>query len=196
MNPGEVHVWRVPLDRESSLPPTPGESARASRFRFERQRLQYLRSHAALRAILARYTGARLDFAVAEAGKPYLPAAPEVKFNLAHSHDMALVGVAHEVEVGVDVEWIRPLSDYAALAERFFPPSEAAGIVDQLDFFTRWTRIEAALKARGVGIYAAGIELTGPWTIERIDVGPAYAAAVALPQAGIQTITRDYGADT
>src|SRR5204862_5234725 len=110
--------------------PTPGEAARAARFRFEQHRRRYLRSHAALRAILRRYTDARLDFAVAEAGKPYLPAAPHLRFNLAHAQDLALVGVALDLEIGVDVERIRPLSDYAAIAERFFPPSEAADVVD------------------------------------------------------------------
>jgi 4'-phosphopantetheinyl transferase len=197
VTPGEVHVWTVRLNDWDTLPvpPTPGETARAARFRFDRHRQQYLRSHSALRAILAKYTAARLDFAVAEAGKPYLPLVPNLRFNLSHSHEMALVGVAHDVEVGVDVEWIRPLSDYATLAERFFPPSQAAEVVDELDFFLRWTRIEAALKARGVGIYAAGTELEGPWTIEQIDVGAAYTAAVALPVAGIQVVVHEFGAE-
>ena len=35
---------------------------------------------------------------------------------------MALVAVAREIEVGVDIERVRPLPEYAAIAERFFPP--------------------------------------------------------------------------
>jgi 4'-phosphopantetheinyl transferase len=195
MNPGEVHVWRVRLDAVETGPPTPGETARAARFRTPDQQRHYLRSHGALRAILGRETTARLDFAVGEAGKPYLPAAPHLKFNLAHSREMALVAVALEVEVGVDVEAIRPMPDYVALAERFFPPSEAAEVTDERDFFRRWTRIEAALKARGVGIYAAGTELAGEWTIEEIDVGPEYFATVAVPQAGVQVLVHDFGGE-
>jgi 4'-phosphopantetheinyl transferase len=195
VNQGEAHVWRVRLNDIPALPPTAGETARAARFRFERSREEYLRSHAALRAILRRYTDARLDFGIAEAGKPYLPGVPHLKFNLAHSHEMALVGVTLDTEIGVDVEHIRPLSDYAALAERFFPPSEAADVVDERDFFRRWTRIEAAVKARGVGLYGASIEPTGPWTVEEIDAGPDYSAAVALPQAGIRIVVHDFGGD-
>ncbi len=196
MSPGEAHVWRIRLNDVEGLPPTAGETARAARFRFDRQRQEYLRSHAALRAILRRYTDARLDFAVAEAGKPYLPGAAHLKFNLAHSHEMALVGVALEVEIGVDIEHVRPLSDYGALAERFFPPEEAADVADEGDFFRRWTRIEAVLKARGFGLYEVGTEPAGPWTVEEVSAGAGYAAAVALPQAGIQVVVNDFGGDT
>lgn len=196
MNSSEAHVWRIPLDGSVTTPPaTPGELARAARFRFERLKHEYLRSHGALRGILSTLTDSRLDFAVGEAGKPYLPNVPRLKFNLSHTRGMALVGAALDVEIGVDVEAFRPLSNYKEIAERFFPPSEAQGIVDECDFFRRWTRIEAVVKARGVGIYASGMEADGDWTIVEIDAGPAYAAAVALPQTGIRIITHDFGED-
>jgi 4'-phosphopantetheinyl transferase len=195
VNPGEAHVWRVRLNEIEAPSPTPGELARAARFRFETHKQQYLRSHGAMRAILGKLTDRRLDFAVAEGGKPYLPGDPHLKFNLAHSGEMALVGAALDIEIGVDVEQLRPLSNYTAMAERFFPPSEAAGVSDERDFFRRWTRVEAALKASGVGIYAAGTELIGPWTIEELEVGPDYAAAVALPEIAIKIFVHDFGGD-
>ena len=194
MKAGEAHVWRVPLRSGKALPPpTAGERARAARFLSDSQREQYLRSHAALRAILGTLTAARLDFAVTASGKPYLPGAPELQFNLSHSNDMALVGASLELEIGVDVEHLRRLSDYTAMAERFFPPSEAANVTGEADFFRRWTRIEAAVKAQGLGIFGIGGEIGGEWTIEEIDVGPEYAAAVALPRAGIAVVTHDFG---
>jgi 4'-phosphopantetheinyl transferase len=196
MTLSEAHIWRIPLDGSVPVPPpTPGELARAARFRFDRHKDEYLRSHAALRAILGTLTDARLDFAVAEGGKPYLPNVPHLKFNLSHSRGMALVGAVLDIEIGVDVEFLRPLSDYPAMAERFFPPSEAVGIVDEHDFFRRWTRVEAVLKARGIGIYGAGTEPAGDWTIVEIDAGPAHAAAVALPRAGVQIVVHDFGGD-
>ncbi len=197
MIPGEAHVWIVRLDElaQDCLPaPTPEEAARAARFVNETLRRRYLRSHGALRAVLGRYTAAPLDFAVAEHGKPYLPGAPEVRFNLSHSHERALVGVAREVEIGVDVERFRPMSDCLSVAERFFPPSEAAAFAAipapdrERDFFHRWTRIEAILKARGVGLYGIGEELSGDWSIAEIgagvDGGAEYAAAAAVAAAG------------
>jgi 4'-phosphopantetheinyl transferase len=196
MNAGEAHVWRIPLDGSVALPPpTRGELARAARFRFESQKDEYLRSHSALRAILGRLTDARLDFAVAEHGKPYLPNLPRLKFNLSHSRGMALVGAALDVEIGVDLEGVRVLSDYTRMAEHFFPPCEAAEVKDERDFFRRWTRIEAVIKALGIGVYGAGTEPLGEWTIEEIDAGPAHAAAAALPRAGVQIVVHEFGGD-
>jgi 4'-phosphopantetheinyl transferase len=181
-----LDVWIVPLDSPSGwLPPTSAEAERAARLVTAPLRQRYLRSHAALRAILHSYTAATLDFAFAEHGKPYLPAAPGLKFNLSHSHELALVAVARDIEIGVDVERFRPLAECMAIAERFFPPADAAALQDvppagrEVEFFRRWTSIEAKLKARGFGLYGAGAELDGDWTVLPIDVGPEYTASVA-----------------
>jgi 4'-phosphopantetheinyl transferase len=196
MTPDEIHVWRVPLDGAEMPLPTPGESARAARFRTQDLQRRYLRSHAALRAILANHTDARLDFAVSGTGKPFLPGAPHVKFNLSHSREMALVAVTQEVEVGVDVEWIRPMPDYRDIAERFFPPSESAEVRDEADFFRRWTRLEAVVKACGTGIYGIAVVPDGEWTIEELAAATGYSAALAAPRAGMRVTMHDFGANT
>ncbi len=197
----QVDVWVVPLDAAAVwLPPTAEESERAARFVSEPLRRRYLRSHAALRAILRTCTAAPLDFAAAEHGKPYLAAAPELKFNLSHSHEMALVAVSRDVEVGVDVERLRPMADCMAIAERFFPPTEAAALAEaplaarEVEFFRRWTRIEAKLKARGIGLYGAGAELDGEWTVLPIDAGPEYTASVAANCSEIKVRTHAFAA--
>lgn len=190
MKAGELHVWIVRLDRPQALPPTQEESARAARFKVAEKQREFLRSHAALRAILG-----TSDFALADAGKPYLPASPSVKFNLSHSGERALVAVALDVEVGVDVEQIRPMPEWQGIAERFFPPSEAAELAGESDFFRRWTRIEAVLKARGVGLYGAGAEAEGEWTVAPIDLGPDYSAAVAAPRGGMKIMLHEFGAE-
>jgi len=195
---GAIEVWRIRLDDARVPPPTPEEAARAARFHFPELGERYLRAHGALRAILGRFTEATLEFDVTPSGKPHLPSAPELKFNLSHSHGMALVGVALEVEIGVDVERVRALSDSELVAERFFPPSEAAAhrAVEAphrgRDFFRRWTRIEAVLKARGVGLYGAGEELEGEWTIQEIEIDEEYAAAVAAPKLGMTVKVHDF----
>ena len=195
MTPDEIQVWRIPLDGVETPPPTGGEAARAARFRTPELQRRYLRSHAALRTILADYTDTRLDFAVSGNGKPFLPAAPHVKFNLSHSHEMALVAVTLEVEVGVDVEWIRPMPDYREIAERFFPPAEATRVTDEADFFRRWTRLESVVKACGTGIYGIAVEPSGEWTIEELAAAPGYSAAVAAPRAGMRVTMHDFGAN-
>jgi 4'-phosphopantetheinyl transferase len=197
---GQVTVWRVRLDgpRIDALPAlSAAEESRAARFHSSATRERYLRAHGALRAILSRATDAPLDFAETEKGKPYLPGAPELKFNLSRSHGMALIAVALEVDVGVDVERLRPIAEYQAIAERFFPPSQAAAFAEtpavarELDFFRRWTQIEAMLKARGVGLYGAGAELDGEWTVSPVGGFEDYAAAVAAARGGMRIVVED-----
>jgi 4'-phosphopantetheinyl transferase len=192
LNPGEIHVWRIPLDKIKTPPSTAGETARASHFATPTLRRRYLRAHGALRDILGRFTDARLDFALQEKGKPYLPHVPDLQFNLSHSKQVALVAVAHRVPVGVDIERLRPLAEHAAIADRFFPPGEPA-TVDAADFFRRWTRFEAILKAQGSGLYGAGSALEGEWTVQELDAGPGFAAAVAAPGAGHTVVIHIYG---
>lgn len=202
MNSGELHVWLIPIDRlrETALPEaTRAEIARAERFQSGVVQRRYLRAHRAMRAILQSLTPSPLIFAVSETGKPYLASVPGLKFNLSRSKNMAAVAVAREVDVGVDIEQLRPLTDYMGIAERFLPPSAAAEFAavfepdPEREFFRRWTRTEAVLKATGEGLYGAGKELEGEWTILEIDAGPEYAAAVAAPKPGLPTIIHTFG---
>ena len=195
LKPHEIHVWRICLDHGAVPPPTAGESARAARLASPVCQSRYLRAHGALRAILGRYTSARLDFAVHEKGKPYLCHAPEIQFNFAHSSDTALVAVALNTPVGVDLEHIRPIAEHAAIAERYFPPGDRQAGDDE-DFFRRWTRFEAVLKAQGVGLYGAGAEPEGDWSVYELDAGPGFAAAVAVPGNGFSVVVYDYGENT
>ncbi|MEO8597262.1 MAG: 4'-phosphopantetheinyl transferase superfamily protein [Candidatus Solibacter sp.] len=174
----EVHVWKVRLDRRASLDSTPAELAHAERLATPVLRLRYLRAHAALRDILGRYTAAPLEFARHPRGKPYLASDDAVRFNLAHSRGMALVAVARGREIGVDLERLRPLPDYGAIARRYFPADTPAP-VNVRDFFGQWTRFEALLKAQGTGLFAIGEAPPGEWSVTAIEAGPRFAAALA-----------------
>lgn len=195
----EIDVWLVELDAPADwLPPTPGEADRAARLISVPLRQRYLRSHAALRTILGKYTTAPLDFVLGEHGKPYLAAAPQVHFNLSHSHERALVAVAWEVEIGADIEHLKPLAGCMSIAERFFPPREAAVLAEvplagrETEFFRRWTRIEAMLKALGTGLYGIGAELDGDWTVLPVEAGPEYVASVAANRSGMSARVRKF----
>jgi 4'-phosphopantetheinyl transferase len=192
LNPGEVHIWRVRLNRGNALPPTAEDAARAARFVTPVLRRRYLRAHAALRAILGSVTAAPLEFALHEQGKPYLASAPEIRFNLTHSREMALVAVALKVEVGVDIERVRPLPDYAAIARRYFPAGYTTPSSVR-DFFRHWTRFEALLKAHGAGLYGAGATPAGLWSVTEIPTGPGFTAALAVEGPLPTILFHDYG---
>jgi len=172
LGPMEVHVWNVDL---TAAGPAAGageepvlsedEIQRARRFYAAEHGRRFAAAHAALRQILAGYTGTApgaLRFGLGEHGKPHLeaPAAP-LQFNLSHSGDRALVAVATVGPVGVDIECHRELSDRDALARRHFSPAEVM-VLDELPdgqrtqgFFRCWSRKEAFIKCIGRGLTQA-----------------------------------------
>ncbi|HUP42520.1 MAG TPA: 4'-phosphopantetheinyl transferase, partial [Thermoanaerobaculia bacterium] len=131
---GELQLWLADLDR----PPVPldrlaatldpAERERAARFHFEVHRRRFTAGRGLLRRLLGELLGVApeaLVFAYGEKGKPRLVAgAAELRFNLSHSANGALLAVARGRELGVDLEAIRPMDDAEALVERFFHPAE------------------------------------------------------------------------
>ena len=114
-----------------------------------------------MRAILAAYTNApagELRFKLYAKDKPALEPLSDIRFNISHSGDMALLGIALGREVGVDIEAIRTNVEIENLAERFFSPHERETIrsLPEQDkvaaFFRCWSCKEAFLKAQGVGL--------------------------------------------
>jgi 4'-phosphopantetheinyl transferase len=81
-----------------------------------------------------------------------------LQFNMSHSQDLALCAVATQREVGIDLEYLRPLPEAEQLAKRFFSRAEQAliqgvPVEEQAQvFFRLWTAKEAYLKATGKGL--------------------------------------------
>ncbi len=102
-----------------------------------------------------------MRFAYTTYGKPLLAdetGASGLRFNLTHSHGLALLAVTRGREIGVDVERIRDNLEGEKLAERFFSPREVAALrslppeLRREAFFHCWTRKEAYIKAVGKGL--------------------------------------------
>jgi len=195
------------------------EGKRATRFHFERQRQCYIRSHAALRLLLARYLMTAPDSIaiVADAfGRPMLAApAGDLEFNLSHSGDAALVGVSLRSPLGVDIELVRDVPDFLAIAERHFAPSEVEDLLRLAPerrcggFYVTWTRKEAFVKALGLGLsfpldaFCTGRQDRPPhltqtggavcadWTIADLAPLQGYKAAVAVRQPNVEFHCRE-----
>ncbi|MFQ5434609.1 MAG: 4'-phosphopantetheinyl transferase family protein, partial [Anaerolineae bacterium] len=129
----EVHIWRIWLNRpdeevaagQSLL--SPDELARAARFYFDRDRRRYILARGHLRRLLAHYLNAKpmaIRFQYAAQGKPQLAGDADIQFNVSHAQDVALIGLCRGTALGVDVEWVRPLSDMDAVAHRSFSQME------------------------------------------------------------------------
>lgn len=219
-----VHVWRADLDSDTARLRRLGENLsadeheRAARFRFARDRERFTAARGLLRDILASYldTSAHwLRFCYGVQGKPCLAETSHeaLRFNVSHSNTAMLVAVAHQREVGVDIEHRRAAVDLEDLAETTLSARER-GAVSLLDRQGRrkallhsWVRKEAYIKADGRG---ASLPLTNldvcaqggraavfnatmvkwetcqRWTLRSLDVGPEYAGALAVEGQGWQ----------
>ena len=60
-----------------------------------------------------------LRFRTTQYGKPFLDPSCDLHFNLSHSGELAVVAVGAN-ELGVDLEFIRPLEDFENVATSFF----------------------------------------------------------------------------
>jgi 4'-phosphopantetheinyl transferase len=144
---------------------------------------RFIAAHGGLRHILARYTGqtpVELCFLASPFGKPVLANRPDnfppLHFSMSHSGAHALCAVTSVEEIGVDVEQTRNL-DVLAMAQRFFSEAEWRSLEDlphpqmQDAFFACWTRKEAYVKAKGVGL---------AWPLNTFTVGQGKSGPVLL----------------
>jgi 4'-phosphopantetheinyl transferase len=164
----EIHVWEFPLDAPESTVAeagevlSPDERQRAVRFHFERDARRFRIARSRMRSILGLYLqhpASELRFVYAEHGKPSIEnPEKDIRFNLSHSGEQAVLAVVQGREVGVDIEQIRENVEIDQLAERFFSGSEKEFLrplarADKLrNFFRFWTCKEAFLKAQAVGL--------------------------------------------
>jgi 4'-phosphopantetheinyl transferase len=220
--PDEVHVWRVkltvPVPRLNFLHNilSPDEQARAGRFYFEKDRHPWIVARGSLRLLLSVYSGVtpqQLTFSTNEYGKPSLvsPPARAPRFNLSHSRDLALYAFSWQRELGIDIEYMCETVDIDALSQHSFSPAEQRALQQfsqeerQLAFFRCWTRKEAYIKARGMGLslplHLFDVALTPEaallvsredqregerWSFHDIHADNEYAGALAVEGTGHQ----------
>jgi 4'-phosphopantetheinyl transferase len=167
--PGLIHVWRIDLAAGSATPAgavllSTDERERAARLLCEHKRARFITGRNALRRLLGCYLGMApqaLVFRYGPHGKPAL--ATEVSdavlmFNFSHSEDLALLAVATDREVGIDIEYCHRDISIAPFARHILCENEAAAL-QQLPserhkqaLLAAWTRKEAYVKALGVGL--------------------------------------------
>lgn len=215
----EIQVWRIPLAEQSGTDTRlkeflcPEEHDRAERFHFIRDQRRFIIRRAALRQLLAvslRTTPQAVQFELGPHGKPFFPGqigADGIRFSCSHSGDWALIAVARGSDLGVDLEWNRPMTEAEDLVKNFFSPAEISELANLsptlklAGFFNAWTRKEAFVKAIGLGLSyplnhfsvslapdrpVALLEVTDEidalkrWTLRSLEVAPNYSAALVF----------------
>ncbi len=140
------------------------ERERADKLKVEDKKQQYIITRGALRQRLGLLTNIEpkdFVFEYLEHGKPVLAnnhQCADITFNVSHSNDLALIAIAQEQTIGIDIEKINHESDHQALMTRFFSKAEQAEFQTMPDtnkaraFCACWTRKEAFIKAVGDGV--------------------------------------------
>lgn len=214
----DVHVWRAELNHSGAAQSffgvlSPDERRRAEKFYFQKDRDRFIIARGYLRLILSRYVHVepmQLGFCYGPYGKPCLveiEGDKAIRFNVSHSRDLVLYAVARDREVGVDVEYMREDFASEAISEHFFSPREVEALRTlpanrrTEGFFNCWTRKEAYIKGRGLGLSLpldhfdvslvpgeAAVLLSvredmpeaSDWFLQELNPGPGYAAALAV----------------
>ncbi len=205
----EIHVVTL-----SAVEPRPEvlegrERARWERLRIEAKRRQFVAAQTALRTVLGRRTGlepGEVRFGYGEHGKPYLPARPDLGFNMTHSGDRALIAVSDAADVGVDLEYLGRDRPFLRLAQRYFSAPEHEWLAalpedrHRRAFYRTWVLKEAYLKAVGTGLTfpPSGFTLElqaeqprvlatelpgdtpGGWSLRDLEIHRDYAAALCV----------------
>ena len=195
-----LHLWVIDLDRTDGYSEawsilSEEEKHRAQSFRLDLHSARYMQCYGALRRILAAYLNVAPDtivFFKTDYGKPYIDG--RIRFNLSHSEGRALLGIIGDRELGVDVELVRPVSDAADIASRYFCPTEARFLSDlsreRLDreFLRMWTVKEAIAKCNGDGLNSPLDKLPAldetsksPYSITPLDFLDEYVGAIVYP---------------
>lgn len=173
-----LHLWRISID--TLLPSlnylqkllSIDEIARANRLIDVTRRRRFIITRACLRTILGQYlkvSPATIRFHYNQHGKPFLDShSNRLFFNLSHSEEKAVLAIATEKNVGIDLEKINYTLNYRSIAGQYFTSEERLCLDrfpkarKQRAFYRLWTRKEALLKAAGTGF-------------QTIDFGADYA---------------------
>jgi 4'-phosphopantetheinyl transferase len=129
-----------------------------------------------------------------------------LRFNVTHSGTRALIAIARDIDVGIDIEVHRPLGDISGLARMIFCSqdlehwSSLPSAERMSAFYRAWTRKESVAKAIGCGLALdfpslrvsfiadqppAILEMdpargcAHDWTLENVATSDGYSAAIA-----------------
>ncbi len=169
---GEVRLWLADLDRPDwplhglTALLDPDERSRAANLVSEQRQRRFVVAHGLLRALAGHCVGtppSSIAFIRGPSGRPFLGAtegrpAPTVSWS--RSGGLGLYAFAEGLEIGVDVEVVRPVTGLLEIARRLLPPEVHAALAGQrpcdrpASFAAWWTRAEACVKARGDGLAA------------------------------------------
>lgn len=183
----QVHIWHLQLPDQlhNTAHYIPlldqAEKHRLSGFSRPLMRQNYLLIRACVRNILGNYLGcpaAQVNISTNPYNKPQLCPKQEpvnLQFSISHSANNAVIALALDAPVGIDLELRHRKPNIQALLRRYFSSKTAAQIEAQpaavrTEAFLRvWTRFEAYKKAMGTGLRGGDQAIDIPCLSQPVD---------------------------
>ena len=219
LNEGEIHLWSAWFSEHNATHYrallSKDEINRADRFIVDKVREHFIIARGILRTLIGRYVDiapAKLAFNLGERGKPTINH-PSIRFNLSHSADLLMIALINHLEIGVDVEHIRPMREMRTVARDNFSAQEFSEwdrlpeAQKQHAFYAIWTRKEAYIKATGDGfrlpLQSFTVNHESPprflqmeagdihrWSLYQPEMATDYAGAICTTQANATLIIK------
>ncbi|MFZ4394256.1 MAG: 4'-phosphopantetheinyl transferase family protein [Kiritimatiellia bacterium] len=182
--PGDVHLFFAIPELAGAVDEhglSLAEQARLARLHFEVDRRSVRAAYGLKHVVLNRalgQMGAGWTEVTGPHGKPALAepwaSGSGVRYNLSHSRRMVMMGVARDVELGVDLEDVDRVRAHDDVAAQCFAPNECADLAasgSATRFVDYWTLKEAYLKARGEGLLLPLAQVMFAFHGQRIHFG-------------------------
>lgn len=195
-----ISQFNVVIDYLHSLL-NPDEALRRDRYRLVIDQHRFVITRGILRVLVGHYANQRpsdVEFTIGLNKKPQLKDHDNLHYNVSHSGDWALIGIANRV-LGIDVEKVDPDFFFQDIVAHSFNPFEKRYLEsnnnDPVLFYQLWTRKEALVKATGKGIDGDFDQIPSldgehqltkeqtdkSWIVSSFNVTENYLATVAYP---------------
>lgn len=164
----DVHIWPISLhslthkEKELFNLLSEEEKTRVQNFKFDHLKRNYTLSHGVLRLILSNFLqrpAQKITFSFGKYGKPYVKDNPvSLQFNMSHSHNMAIIALTQNAELGIDIELLKTVQQQDELPLSIFSERELKFYLSlttskrKIVFFKSWVCKEAFLKTLGTGL--------------------------------------------
>lgn len=163
----QIHVWSINLDiNEKKITYlnsflSEDEIIKASKFRFKKDKNCSIISRGTLRFLSGKYLNIdpkTIKFKYGKYGKPYYDLETELKFNVSHSGNLAVIAFVLNSDIGIDIEKLKYDFEVMDIVDNYFSRSEIESlnkfpVQDQVKGFYRcWTRKESFIKAKSKGL--------------------------------------------
>lgn len=191
-----IHIWHADLSLISDIDQSilqESELKKTSALHFEEDKRYALLSWVLRRQILGHYLNkdpGTIIFDVSPQEKPFLDHDTPLSFNLSHSGNQFIMAIAHDRNLGIDLEQIKTGRPVLAIAKRFFSEPEYLFLEHTLleeqvtTFYQLWALKEALVKAASSGVIEG---------FKHANVVPALKKKIIVNEFHLQRLLIDSG---